>query len=370
MGRSTGGGDTPTKRERSSQAGNVPMPAAVRIEDRFDAASLRIDPSQLFFEASEQTRMALCISDPHQDDTPIVYCNQAFCDLTGYERREILGRNCRFLQGAETDPAAVATLREAVVEEAYRVTDILNYRKDGTKFWNAVHVGPVYDRDGALQYFYGSQWDITDLVSERENAARQERIAHELRHRTENLFAALTAIVRLSARDATSVESVTEKISQRIDALSAAHRASLSPEGMQKEETDLKHLVQEVMKPYQTDRLDRISTSGQFVSLPRRMVTPVGLTLHELATNALKYGALSVPEGEVSIAWTKQDDELKLHWEERNGPPVENGAGSDSPKGSGTGSRLIDGVLGGIGGSIDTRYEPEGLSADITVKVE
>ena len=73
-------------------------------------ADLKIGSSQLFLQTTEQTRMALSIADPHQDDCPLVYCNQAFVDLTGYDRDEIIGRNCRFLQGRGTKPSAVVKL--------------------------------------------------------------------------------------------------------------------------------------------------------------------------------------------------------------------------------------------------------------------
>ena len=102
---------------------------------------LRVGTHQLFLQTTEQTRMALCISDPHQGDCPIVYANRAFLDLTGYKREELIGNNCRLLQGKATSDGAIAKLRAAVEAAEYTVVDILNYRKDGTAFWNAVHVG-------------------------------------------------------------------------------------------------------------------------------------------------------------------------------------------------------------------------------------
>ena len=144
-------------------------------------ADLRIGSAQLFLETTEQTRMALALSDPHQPDCPIVYCNKAFTDLTGYSMDEIIGQNCRFLQGRGTRPSAVAKLRKAIETENYTVVDILNYRKDGTAFWNAVHVGPIYDREGNLAYFFGSQWDIYRAAggagNHRRERARCSRVA-------------------------------------------------------------------------------------------------------------------------------------------------------------------------------------------------
>ena len=119
------------------------------------------DRGGVFFAAIEMTRMPMILADPNQPDTPIVFANKAFLDLTGYEEDEILGRNCRFLQGAQTDREVVAELREAVANKGSIAVELLNYRRDGSAFWNAVFIGPVYDVKGKLLYFFASQLDVT-----------------------------------------------------------------------------------------------------------------------------------------------------------------------------------------------------------------
>jgi len=115
----------------------------------------------VFFAAIEMTRMPMILTDPNLDDNPIVFANKAFLDLTGYEEDEVLGRNCRFLQGAQTDRASVAEMRRTVDTRGSIALEVLNYRRDGSSFWNAVFIGPVYDTDGKLQYFFASQLDVT-----------------------------------------------------------------------------------------------------------------------------------------------------------------------------------------------------------------
>jgi PAS domain S-box-containing protein len=115
----------------------------------------------IFFAAVQMTRMPMCMSDPHQSDMPLVFVNEAFQRMTGYEASEVLGRNCRFLQGPDTDPETVATIREAVKERQDVAVEILNYRRDGTPFWNALYLSPVYDKSGKLIYFFASQIDVT-----------------------------------------------------------------------------------------------------------------------------------------------------------------------------------------------------------------
>ena len=329
-----------------------------------DLEDLNISPGDLFTQAIQQTRMALCVSDPHQPDAPIVFANQAFTELTGYPRDEIVGRNCRFLQGPDTDPAAVERMRKAIREEEVVVVDILNYRKDGTPFWNAVHIGPIFDRDGKLAYLYGSQWDVSEVVNQREEAIRQRQVAAELKHRNNNLFAVLGSIVRLSARGEDDVQSVVAKTEDRIGALARAHKVSLGDYGTDSFDRELRSFVGDLIEPYQVEGRERIALEGDPVRLRDNVFTSLGLTLHELATNAVKYGALSNADGQVTIRWEQEGDMLELDWIERGGPPVESMA-DDAPRGSGTGMRIVTGMLRGIGGEIALDYAAEGLSAKV-----
>jgi len=134
--------------------------------------------SGIFFAAVAMTRMPMVVVDPNRDDHPIVFVNQAFLEMTGYARDEVIGRNCRFLQGPETDPATRAQVREAVAARRDMATEILNYRKDGSSFWNALFVSPVYNAAGDLLYFFGSQLDIT-----------RRRMAEESLHQAQKMEA-------------------------------------------------------------------------------------------------------------------------------------------------------------------------------------
>lgn len=101
------------------------------------------------------------LTDPRLDDHPIVYVNEPFLAMTGYPAEEVLGRNCRFLQGEGTDPAAIDELRRAIADERPTTVEVLNYRKDGSPFWNQVHITPVRDGDGHVVHFIGLQIDVT-----------------------------------------------------------------------------------------------------------------------------------------------------------------------------------------------------------------
>ncbi|MUL38593.1 PAS domain S-box protein [Gloeocapsopsis dulcis] len=104
----------------------------------------------------------IVIVDPRQPDSPIIYCNPAFERMTGYSQDEVLGYNCRFLQGPDTDPTALAEIRCALHEERECRVILKNYRKDGTPFWNELAIAPVQDANGQLTHFIGVQSDITE----------------------------------------------------------------------------------------------------------------------------------------------------------------------------------------------------------------
>jgi PAS domain S-box-containing protein len=116
----------------------------------------------VFFAAVEMTRMPMVVTNPRQHDNPIVFANGAFFDLTGYARADVLGKNCRFLQGPQTDPRTVDEVRRALKEQRAVAVDMVNYRADGTPFWNALFIGPIFDQDGTLLYYFASQMDITE----------------------------------------------------------------------------------------------------------------------------------------------------------------------------------------------------------------
>ncbi len=118
------------------------------------------DPSVLDLIATNP--IASVVSNPRLPDNPIIACNQAFIDLTGYDEDEIVGRNCRFLAGPATEPWLTEAIREGVRDRRAVMVEILNYKKDGTEFRNAVVVAPIFDEDGELEYFHGSQVELEE----------------------------------------------------------------------------------------------------------------------------------------------------------------------------------------------------------------
>ncbi|WP_198935188.1 PAS domain-containing protein [Pararhizobium arenae] len=219
--------------------------------DRLIASRVPGDPFAAAFKA---TRMPMLITDPRQDDNPIIFSNRAFTELTGYSQAELVGQNCRLLQGPDTDRAAVHKLREAVRGERDVAVDILNYRKDGSTFWNALFVSPVRDRDGAVIYFFASQLDFTNIkskeaelatarfIAEAEVARRTAELSealsvktdlvHEVDHRVKNNLLTIASIIKLQMRRTAdgTVERTLKSVLDRVEALSTVQRKLLNDE--------------------------------------------------------------------------------------------------------------------------------------------
>lgn len=123
-------------------------------------------------QAMDNAPVGITLADPHQEDVPLVYANERFCELSGYEKEEILGRNCRFMQGPETSSEAKAKFREAIEAEKQVSETILDYRKDGTTFWNRLTIAPIRDESGELMSYVGFQEDVTEEV-EREQELKE-----------------------------------------------------------------------------------------------------------------------------------------------------------------------------------------------------
>mgnify|MGYP005811321317 CR=1 FL=1 len=325
-------------------------------EDRFSDTS-----GVLFEQAMAQTRMAVCLSDPTQPDMPIVFANRAFRRLTGYEEEDILGRNCRFLQGPKTDRKSVAKVREAIENEDVVVVELLNYRKDGTPFWNALHLGPIYDAKGKLLYFFGSQWDVSDVRAARAEERHAREMARELSHRMKNMFSVISGIVNVMGR-VRGVEAEAAEINSRIHALGRAYETTLDEASVGV--IDLGPAVKAILEPYTMD--EKLKFLGNGAQVPFSAMSLIGLVLHELAANATRFGAWSEgADGQVSLDWQRQGGDVVLTWIETGGPRVDG-----PPEQMGTGSTIMDRMVAAARGTIDRNWKPEGLHAVLTVPIE
>ena len=118
----------------------------------------------------------ITLSDPDQEDNPLVYVNEAFCLMTGYSKEESLGRNCRFLQGEDHDQAGIEEIKRALTAKVETTVTLRNYRKDGKLFYNQFSIRPLVNQEGQLIYYPGIQYDVTDQVEAEEELERLTKI--------------------------------------------------------------------------------------------------------------------------------------------------------------------------------------------------
>lgn len=256
--------------------------------------------NRFFRRAVAQTQVAVCLTDPALPDNPIVFVNGAFEHLTGYSSDEVLGRNCRFLQGPETDRAEVDTVREAIANEAVTIVELLNYRKNGERFVNALHLSPVYDERGALLYHFASQWDASELHSLRGAESRQRRQIEWLSRRLRNLLGVVNALVSLSV--APAQRRLGERIVERVIALGRAHEA-LFAAGGDEETIALEPLLRALLAPHLDEPFERLSLAGPPTAICHDLVGLLALLVHELARASSIAGVLGRERGRVALSW-------------------------------------------------------------------
>lgn len=131
----------------------------------------RDDEFAEMFRSIAFTPIATVVTDPRKPDNPIVAANDGFVRLTGYALDEVIGRNCRFLAGRGTDAEQTEILRQAIADARPVFAEIVNYRRDGSAFANAVMIAPLFDSRGTLRYFVGSQMDVGDKARARDGGA-------------------------------------------------------------------------------------------------------------------------------------------------------------------------------------------------------
>ncbi|WP_280137593.1 HWE histidine kinase domain-containing protein [Aureimonas sp. AU40] len=302
-----------------------------------------------FASAVRTTRMPMVVTDPKQPDNPIVFCNDAFLHLTGYSREEILGRNCRFLQGPATRQADTQRVREAIAARRSIEVDLLNYRKDGTTFWNALLISPVFSK-GELTYFFASQLDVTERKRAEEHSFLLNR---ELSHRVKNTLATVQTVVLQTLRDGAVPERVASAITGRLQAIARSHDV-LTAEAWAS--AMLVDVMQGALDPLHERVGDRLRVGGPDVRLKPRIATMLSLAMHELGDNAWRHGALSNADGRVDVTWTVGGGRFALEWRESGGPPV------TPPTAIGYGRRIVERVLAAeFGGSSQIDFAPSGL---------
>jgi PAS domain S-box-containing protein len=227
-------------------------------------------------------------------------------------------------------------------------------RPDGKTRWCICAAAMTTDEAGRVVRVSGVSIDITDR---KEAEERQLLLAEEVDHRARNVVAVIQSIMRLTHAD--DIDSYVSTVEGRIRALSNAHKLLAKSRW---EGADLNRLVEEELAPYRTDAEEHYSAGGPVVVLPPAKAQTIALALHELVTNAAKYGALSTDAGRVELTWRIEAGKLELNWVEAGGPTIER------PVNHGYGMRVITtGIERQLGGQVKFDWQPDGLRCTLSV---
>jgi PAS domain S-box-containing protein len=259
--------------------------------------------------------------------------NSAAERLFGYKADEVIGKSVTILippESHDEEPSILDRIRRGERIDHY---ETVRRRKDGRLLDISLTVSPIRNASGRI---VGASKIARDITERKESEARRDLLTRELHHRTKNLFSVVQAVVSRSFAGKRTVEEAQEAVLDRIHSLGQAHILLIDKEW---EGTDILELARSELRPFG----DRVVMSGPPMVLSPQAAQSFALALHELATNAAKYGALSVPDGRILIGWSVDSPngsgQFTFRWQERDGPPV------SPPQQSGFGSTVLEQVM-------------------------
>ncbi len=313
-----------------------------------------------FASAMRASRSAMIITDARASDNPIIFANDAFLRLTGYERDDVLGRNCRFLQGADTDPNDLARIRAAISAGEPVDAELLNYRKDGSSFWNALRISPVRDEHGVLTNFVGSQVEISGtgnapsalgdmpqslerLIAQRtqeltEALEQKTALLHEVDHRVKNNLQLISSLLVLQNRRVAdpAVKAAMRGMLDRVNAVATVHRRLFQNDDVEHFDVSafVRDLVADLIGSAGRDDI-AFSLDLERVDVAAAKAAPLALVISEILSNAMRHAFPAGRAGRIFVGIRRIGDDFRIE-------VADNGVGLDSTaKSSGFGLTII-----------------------------
>jgi PAS domain S-box-containing protein len=289
-------------------------------------------------------------------DGRFVSVNEARCKISGHSREELIGTRLpkMSIDGSVSLDFTLFQRQVAGLQDSYTVeTELL--RKDGTPLWARVSSTAVRNASGAFLYAVRV---IEDITERRRVEERQKLLIGELNHRVKNTLATVQSLAWQSMRQGLSPEAALQRFQDRLLSLSRTHDLlnETSWEG-----ASLRDILHKEFAPHIAER-PRFTLRGPDIDLSPKAAVVLGMVLHEMTTNAMKYGALSAPSGCVDVEWHDSGGVLQLSWQEHGGPVVE------MPVTRGFGSRLIAQAINQeLAGKVDLHFDPDGFRCRISI---
>lgn len=287
------------------------------------------------------------------------YFNARWFEYTGTTMAEMEGERWAELLHPGDGRAAKKAWEHAIATgEPYEVEYRLK-RADGAFRWTLARGVPIRGEDGAITRWFGTN---TDIHERREDRDRLEVVSNELSHRIKNIFSLVSGLISFEARSQPELRAITDAVRERMAALGRAHDY-VRPHGVEQGATTLHGLLDELFAPYVDEGGHRVKVHGEDVAIGADATTPLALVFHELATNAVKYGALANEVGVVAVSLRREGEVLVIDWRECGGP-ARDGTGAAS-----FGTNLIDmSVERQLRGTIERGWD-DGFTATIRVPV-
>jgi PAS domain S-box-containing protein len=266
---------------------------------------------------------------------------------------DILGRADEEILPPEGAAAVIDLKREALASGQPKRAEVAFEEASGIR-WHDLHIEPLRNEAGDI---VGLTCASVDITERKESEAHLRLLMRELTHRSKNLLAVIQAMARQTARHAGSIGGFLEQFSARLQALAASHDLLVRESW---HGASLRELIQSQMAAYSGGA--QVVIDGAPVALKPEAAQTLGLALHELAVNAAKFGALSVPSGQVSITWAIHGAAIELDWREQNGPPVK------TRRKRGFGSVVIErNLASALDATVNLEFAPDGLRCHVVI---
>ncbi|WP_300973606.1 PAS domain S-box protein [Sphingomonas sp. LHG3406-1] len=303
-------------------------------------------------------QMPIGVGVARMPDGEIFLFNQALEDMLGHP--VLSGDKNTYDQyggvdehGAPVPLEAYPLFRAVAFGETVVGDEMLYRRPDGKIITLLGHASPILADDGTADLAVVA---LEDITHRKLAEAHQQLLINELSHRAKNLLAIIQSVAQQSFKGAGTASEQLARFEGRLGALSAAH-GILTRERW--EAVPLRRLICDTFTAVRSDD-DRLTLDGGDIMLPPKVAVSLAMAIHELATNALKYGSLGVEGGRVTIRWSADDGRLRLRWKESGGPPV------SRPARRGFGSRMIErGLAAELGGKVAIHFDPDGVACEV-----
>lgn len=320
--------------------------------------------------ALDQIPLALVLTDAMRDDNPIIYVNRAFETITGYAQAAAVGRNCRFLQGSNTNRDTVRLIAEKVAAGDEVTTDILNYRADGAPFWNRLHIMPLTAEDGTPRYFMGVQRQLGNAREASIAGGTDDQPLREITHRVKNHLAMIVSLIRMQAR--------APNVDPRMDYLTLARRVEslqLLYQEMSDSGVGTARTEQMALGAYLSRVVSAIASIGSgagvrtnsdidFMESSPERAAQLGLVLSEILTNAYQHAFSGRTHGLVEVRLKRFEGGARLQViDDGNGIPEKR----DWPESGSLGGRIVRSLVTGLGAKLSVDRKTRGTEVTVDI---